>query len=301
MESGVPTYSDQQSVLNLATGERHDEEVNLYAIWALQSILLPQPQREGYLFNGWYTDEALTTYGGKTTYYPKEDVTLYAKWTPKTMRVFFDANGGDCDTVEKKVTFDSIYGDLPTAIRNGYTFLGWFTEDDKEVTAESIFAYTENQTLYSHWKTISYIVTPSGASTVIDEESGNIYGLRLAPTERNLEAYLSTQSGTALDYKTTGYIGTGTQIDVLDATGTVVQTYTIVIFGDTDGDGTVTQSDIAALKAHMNGADEIAADDPRYLAGDVDGDGFISLMDITMMKGMMNGSVELDQATRKSS
>ena len=201
-----------------------------------------------------------------------------------------------------RVTYDTNYVLPPDPIRtDGYAFLGWFTENGEEVTAESVFTRTEDQILYAHWKALPMIAVPDTSTAVIDGEHGFIYGLQLAPTERILnESYLTTQGGATLTYKTSGYIGTGTKVDVLDETGNVVQSYTIVIFGDTDGDGTVTQSDIAVLKAHMNGADELPPDDARLLAGDVDGDGFISLMDITLMKGIMNGSVTLNQATRKS-
>ena len=59
------------------------------------------------------------------------------------------------------MTYNSVYGELPTAAKEGHSFLGWFTEKDngKEVTSEMTFAIAGNQTLYAHWAINSYTVT----------------------------------------------------------------------------------------------------------------------------------------------
>ena len=51
----------------------------------------------------------------------------------------------------KVVTFGSAYGELPNATRTGHTFLGWFNEKNKSVTAESIVKIPDNHTLFAHW------------------------------------------------------------------------------------------------------------------------------------------------------
>ena len=40
--------------------------------------------------------------------------------------VTFDANGGNCSTGSKIVTYGQKYGTLPSATRSGYSFLGWY-------------------------------------------------------------------------------------------------------------------------------------------------------------------------------
>ena len=63
--------------------------------------------------------------------------------------VTFDANGGTCDTKSKTVTLGSPYGELPTPIRTGYTFKGWYTsaEGGIKITADDTVINSANHTL----------------------------------------------------------------------------------------------------------------------------------------------------------
>ena len=58
------------------------------------------------------------------------------------------------DTTEKTVAFGDAYGELPTPTWIGRTFLGWFTdiEDGDQITEETLYELTEDQTLYAHWE-----------------------------------------------------------------------------------------------------------------------------------------------------
>ena len=55
---------------------------------------------------------------------------LTAAYTANTYTVKFDANGGEVGKSEQEVIYDSVYGDLPVPTRVGYTFDGWFTEQE---------------------------------------------------------------------------------------------------------------------------------------------------------------------------
>ena len=69
------------SILNLTS--TIGETINLYAQWETSSVNYT-PERTGYTFEGWYKDSACTeqvTTAENTEYTPKEDITLYAKWT----------------------------------------------------------------------------------------------------------------------------------------------------------------------------------------------------------------------------
>lgn len=70
----------------------------------------------------------------------------------KTWTISFDGNGGT-PTADHLVTNDSLkIENLPTAERDGYTFLGWFTAKDggEEVTEDT--AFDADTTVYAHWK-----------------------------------------------------------------------------------------------------------------------------------------------------
>ena len=123
---------------------------------------LPAATRTGYTFAGWYT---AASGGTKIEESTKVSITtaqtLYARWTAKIYTVTFNANGGVSSTPSKTVTYDSTYGELPTATRAGYTFAGWYTavNDGTKIEASTKVSITTAQTLYAHWTAKTYTVT----------------------------------------------------------------------------------------------------------------------------------------------
>lgn len=90
---------------------------------------LPTPSRNGYTFEGWYTEKS----GGSlitpiTTVNLKGNQTLYAHWT-KLCTVTFDADGGTVGTKTMQIPAGSTLNTLPIPTRSGYTFLCWSTAD----------------------------------------------------------------------------------------------------------------------------------------------------------------------------
>ena len=274
-----------------------------------ESITLPGGtgvSRQYYKFGGWGATANATTPITYVDIESTETITVYAIWTRNYANISFELNGG---TGTKPTAVKAEIGEtvtLPAGTnisRDGFLFIGWSTNRNATtgVTTLSINS-TQDLILYAVWAPLSVSLTAkTGSNTVIDEENGFIYGLALNMSEQDLlEDYLTIDGNGTLRVQQANYVGTGLKVELVNNyTGNVDATYYLVLFGDTDGDGMVSQFDIAALKAHMNGADVLPDDDARLLAGDVDGDGIISLMDIATMKGMMNGAVELDQATRR--
>ncbi|MDE6034799.1 MAG: InlB B-repeat-containing protein [Ruminococcus sp.] len=68
--------------------------------------------------------------------------------------ITFDANGGNVSVSEKTVTFGGKYKNLPSPVREGYIFDGWYTKKiaGTKITADTEVSITDNQTLYAHWK-----------------------------------------------------------------------------------------------------------------------------------------------------
>ena len=85
---------------------------------------------------------------------------LTAAYTANTYTVKFDLNyeGSTGNPSNIKVTYDSVYGILPVPTRNGYTFDGWFTEQEggTQITANDVVKITADQTLFAHWTAIEY-------------------------------------------------------------------------------------------------------------------------------------------------
>lgn len=67
--------------------------------------------------------------------------------------IYLDSNGGELET-EKLVTDENGYVDtLPTPTKDGYTFEGWFTNNNQLVTAETSFS--NDIKLIAHWNLIT--------------------------------------------------------------------------------------------------------------------------------------------------
>ena len=106
----------------------------------------PQTTREGYTFEGWYTDKNFT----EKVAFPYEvtaEQTLYAKWKKNTYTVHFETDGG---TAVEDMTV-SVIERSPSTEKKGYTFEGWYA--DENFTEKVAFPYevTKAQTLYAKW------------------------------------------------------------------------------------------------------------------------------------------------------
>lgn len=118
-------------------------------------------ERAGYTFAGWATSAtgAVTYTDGQTvsnlTSTNGGTKTLYAKWTPKTYTVTFNARGGSGLTpTSKDVTMGSAYGELATVTPPaGYVFDGWYTSagGGTKVTSATQVTTAVDHTLYAHY------------------------------------------------------------------------------------------------------------------------------------------------------
>jgi hypothetical protein len=119
----------------------------------------------------------------------------------------------------------------------------------------------------------------------IDETDGLLYGFPASLSQPgsmqnwqnvNLSAWLTTDGALALDNtgkpENNGVTGTGSKIVVrYPDGGAVCRSYTLVVFGDLDGNGVVDLNDYAELRAMLAGkrAEKMAAGSPYRLAADV--------------------------------
>lgn len=79
----------------------------------------------------------------------------------ETYTIYFDYNGGNKGVGSKNVIYQKEYGNLPIAIRDGYTFDGWYTKRDGGEKIESTTVETKksNHTLYAHYNINNYLIT----------------------------------------------------------------------------------------------------------------------------------------------
>mgnify|MGYP004625883483 FL=1 len=114
---------------------------------------IPSPTREGYTFKNW-TIAGNSTLVDTTLTIGSESTNLVANYEANKYTVSFNPNGGTVDTSSIEVTYGSTYGTLPTPIRDGYNFIGWYTDASGggAVLASSQVKITESQTLYARWE-----------------------------------------------------------------------------------------------------------------------------------------------------
>lgn len=119
-----------------------------------------KPTRTGYTFTGWATSETgNVAYQPGATYKTNAGLTLYAKWTPITYTISYNANGGTGAPANQTKTYGvnlTLSSTKPT--RQDYNFLGWSTSENGGVVYSPGATYTANNatTLYAVWE-IAYI------------------------------------------------------------------------------------------------------------------------------------------------
>ena len=141
----VTFKSDENTVINTVTVKEGN------------SVGEPEnPVKDGYQFDGWYTDVNCTDkYDFNTVV--SADLTLYAKWLAK-YTVSFDTAGGSTVESQTVVTGNKATNPAVNPTKKGYNFVGWYT--DNTYTTEFDFENTiiiDNTTIYAKFEDASII------------------------------------------------------------------------------------------------------------------------------------------------
>ena len=86
-------------------------------------------------------------------------------------------------------------------------------------------------------------------------------------------------------------VGTGMTVDIVDGDKTTAS-YTIIVTGDTNGDGNITITDMLAIKAHVLGKTELTG--AYAVAADTNGDGAITITDFLQLKAQLLGKGDIE-------
>lgn len=97
-------------------------------------------------------EQIIATQGGERTNIVKGMI-VGNKSARNKCQIIFDPNGGSVSQESKDVTTGESYGALPTPVRNGYIFKGWYTdkEESHKVTPEMVYKANDSQILYAAW------------------------------------------------------------------------------------------------------------------------------------------------------
>ncbi len=144
-----------------------------------QTLSTETPTADGYIFRGWYTNEACTT-KASATFVASADVTFYAKWDAAITLTYVYLDGTTADHVENLYANDTVKTLQAVDFDwNGKKFAGWFTKDGSttkdwgdEFVANTTL--TNSTTVYAKW------VTPHALM------GDYTYGANLDPSESGI-------------------------------------------------------------------------------------------------------------------
>lgn len=162
------------------------------------SYEITSPVVKGYIANQTTVSGTMTTSGATVTVIYTEDIT--------EVTVSFNAQGGSLAVGDESKTVycgnGRTYGSLPTPVKSGAKFLGWFTEvsGGTEVTSTTEVTNNSNHTLYARWEEIT-------ASVVYNANGGTFTGgTTLTVTGTYGESYPTAgETPTRAGFKFTGW------------------------------------------------------------------------------------------------
>jgi uncharacterized repeat protein (TIGR02543 family) len=164
MSEDITLYAKWKTAYTVSFQSNGGTEVEAQTVASGDRVTQPTaPTKDGYLFDGWYSDAAFTTawnfgYGGDPV---SADITLYAKWKT-AYTVSFQSNSGSYVVAQTVASGDRVI--RPTApARAGNIFAGWY----KEAALDNIWDFLSDTvsadiTLYAKWGTQVYSIGNSG-------------------------------------------------------------------------------------------------------------------------------------------
>ncbi len=150
-----------------------DEIISIAEITKGEGVELPSaPDKDGYTFEGWYSDDEYELAFDEDTLF-ENDYIIYARYTaisaepepepapkPSTggggggtsyYTVKFEANGGD--KIESvRVAKNKTLTEPASPEKDGYSFIGWFTDEELSAAYDFNSKVIKDFTLYAGWK-----------------------------------------------------------------------------------------------------------------------------------------------------
>lgn len=127
------------------------------------------PKVEGYTFDGWYADDNRTIEFDFTQPITG-DTTIYAKWTANDYEVSFVTEHGKAPT-SQNVPYNGTATDPGKLTEEGYTFIGWYTDDTYTTEFKFSTPITGDTKVYAKWEKNApntYALNVSGAFVYVD-------------------------------------------------------------------------------------------------------------------------------------
>jgi uncharacterized repeat protein (TIGR02543 family) len=148
-----------------------------------------EPIKEGFTFDGWYKDSEFAE-EFEFSKMPAEDITIYAKWIKNKYRISFVTNGGSA-VEDIEAEFGAVVS-KPTIVpeKEGYTFIGWFSDRTCETEYEFTTMPANNVKLYAGWKINQYTISfETNGGSVVDSITADFGAKIREPKDPSFEGY----------------------------------------------------------------------------------------------------------------
>jgi len=164
-----------------ANGGAPSEEIVTLRAGSTMVELPPEPERDGYEFDGWFTtsgstggERVVASNGGTAgTTVPNSNTMYWARWVPNNL-VPLTLNHNDGATLETSYTSTiyrapgSVIGTLPTPRKHGNIFIGWFTVPEPtggtRITSNDVVPNAEETIYFARWEP-RYVLAVSAQNT----------------------------------------------------------------------------------------------------------------------------------------
>ena len=166
------------------------------------TFTLHNPTKEGYTFTGWTgsngdTPQTTVTINTGST----GNKTFTAHYSINTYTITFVTDDGE---VTKEGEYNSVITDMPTVTKTGYTFVGWFNEDN-EVLGDRI---TSNETVHPVFRPNKYRIvfnSNNGKGTMANQEMTYDESYNLTKNTFTRDKYIFKEWNTKEDGTGTAY------------------------------------------------------------------------------------------------
>ena len=115
-----------------------------------------EPSKDYYSFGGWYKDPQFKEEWNFETDTVKGNTRIYLKAVGLTYTVTLNPNGGTLPQgkEEIKISYGSAYGPLPTPVKEGVIFDGWYNDENfsRKIDPEDIYNIQDNSALFARYK-----------------------------------------------------------------------------------------------------------------------------------------------------
>ena len=262
--------------------------------------------------------DSVVTTAGRTTYADSEGfipaayadthsvyaIQWYANPADGVLGAYNSGVAAECFTFQLKV--------LDTASGSGTVFIPadseYFSDsaitDPADITLENLYEATNLQITVSEPATVAIA---SAAEPELVATEG--YSVRTIQFDGDDATYLcgfdlgAYENGVAFEdmfvvnngsYTVTGDWGTGAVVTVLDASGAEFASYTVIIFGDTNGDAVIDPSDVMTMSFYISG--DLESEGATYYAADLYADNensvYIDPSDLSIADLYISGDIE---------